>query len=166
MRSLEQVTGQGDIQTVAELADEIWKEYFVDIIGQSQVDYMLSHFQSIPAITEQIESGQEYYLLNIDDRPAGYLSLLPDISGGKMMISKLYLKKKFRGSGAGRYLLDFVVQQCKKRGQGSLWLTVNRYNHQAIDWYLGRGFTVMAEKKKDIGAGYFMDDFIMEIKIN
>jgi ribosomal protein S18 acetylase RimI-like enzyme len=165
MRSLEQVAGQHDIQVVAKLADEIWHEYFVSIIGRSQVDYMLDQFQSVPAITDQIENGQEYYLLKLDDLPAGYLSLVPDAAGDRVMISKLYVKKNFRGTGAGRYLLEFVLQQCKNRSRHSVWLTVNRHNQPAIEWYLKIGFDVTDEKKKDIGGGYFMDDFIMEMAV-
>ncbi len=165
MRSIKQVTEQRDIHAVAELANEIWNEYFVDIIGQPQVNYMLRHFQSVPAITAQLESGQEYYLLKIDSKLVAYLSLISDGSKDKMMISKIYVKQAIRGSGLGDYLLDFVKQQCKKKQLDSIWLTVNRNNQSTIDWYLRKGFKVTAEIKKDIGAGYFMDDFTMEMAI-
>jgi ribosomal protein S18 acetylase RimI-like enzyme len=163
MRSIKRVTEQRDIQAVAELAYEIWNEYFVDMIGQAQVNYMLSHFQSVPAITAQLESGQEYYLLKLDAKPVGYLSLVSDSPGDKLMISKIYVKQTIRGSGLGNYLLDFVKDQCQKRDIHSIWLTVNRNNQSTIDWYLSRGFKVTDEIKKDIGAGYFMDDLVMEM---
>ena len=165
MRSITHVTQQHEIQAVAELAYEIWNEYFVDIIGQPQVDYMLSHFQSVPTITAQVESGQEYYLLEIDANLVGYLSLILDSSERKIMISKIYVKQLTRGAGAGCYLLDYVKDQCEKRNFNTIWLTVNRNNQSTIDWYLRRGFKVTGEVNKDIGAGYFMDDLIMEMTI-
>ena len=163
MRSIKQVTEQRDIQAVAELANEIWNEYFVDIIGQAQVDYMLDHYQSVSAITAQLESGQEYYLLKRDSKLVAYVSLILDSPRDKVMISKLYVKQTIRGEGVGLYLLDFVKGQCKRKGLHSIWLTVNRNNQSTIDWYLRRGFEVTAETRKDIGEGYFMDDFIMEM---
>lgn len=165
MRSIKQVTEQRDIQAVAELANEIWNEYFVDIIGQAQVDYMLGHYQSVSAITAQLESGQEYYLLKLDSRLVAYLSLISDSPRDKMMISKIYVKQTIRGEGIGLYLLDFVKDQCKRKGLHSIWLTVNRNNQSTIDWYLRRGFKVTGETRKDIGEGYFMDDFIMEMAL-
>ena len=161
MRSIKQVTEQCDIQAVAELANEIWNEYFVDIIGQAQVDYMLDHYQSVSAITAQLESGQEYYLLKLDNKLVAYVSLITDSPRDKVMISKLYVKQTIRGEGVGIFLLDFVKGQCKRKGIHSIWLTVNRNNQSTIDWYLRRGFKVTAETSKDIGQGYFMDDFIM-----
>jgi len=165
MRSIKQVTEQRDIQAVAELANEIWNEYFVDIIGQAQVDYMLEHYQSVSAITAQLESGQEYYLLKLDSKLVAYVSLISDNPRGKVMISKLYVKQIIRGEGVGLYLLDFVKGECIKKGIHSIWLTVNRHNQSTIDWYLRRGFKVTAETRKDIGEGYFMDDFIMEMPL-
>lgn len=165
MLSIKQVTQQCEIQAVAELAYEIWNEHFVDIIGQDQVDYMLSHFQSIPAITAQIESDQEYYLLKLGTKPVGYLSLISDSVEGKMMISKIYVNQIIRGAGVGCYLLDFAKEQCEKRNLHVIWLTVNRNNQSTIDWYLRRGFEVTSEVKKDIGAGYYMDDLILEMAI-
>jgi diamine N-acetyltransferase len=162
MHSIKQVTEQPDILIVTELACEIWNEHFVDIIGKPQVDYMLSHFQSASAITAQLESGQEYYLLQLDGKPVAYLSLISNISEGRMMISKIYVKQIARGTGAGRYLLDFVKDQCEKRNLHTIWLTVNRNNQSTINWYLRRGFKVTDEINKDIGAGYFMNDLIME----
>lgn len=165
MRSIKQVTEQCDIQAVAELANEIWNEYFVDLIGQAQVDYMLDHYQSVSAITAQLESGQQYYLLKLDNKLVAYVSLVSDSPRDKVMISKLYVKQAIRGEGVGLYLLDFVKGQCKRKGIHSIWLTVNRNNQSTIDWYLRRGFKVTAETRKDIGEGYFMDDFIMEMAL-
>ena len=165
MRSIIQVTDCDTVQIVADLADEIWNEHFPAIIGQAQVDYMLSTLQSADAISAQLNTGQEYYLLYYGGEPAGYLSLIADTDLRKMMISKIYIKRTSRGSGSGRYLLDFVKQQCNDRGLELIWLTVNRHNHETIAWYKRRGFVVSDEVKKDIGGGFFMDDFVMELAI-
>ena len=46
-----------DYNTIADLADIIWKEHYIPIIGIPQVDYMLKKFQSAKAIKEQISDG-------------------------------------------------------------------------------------------------------------
>ena len=51
-----------EIQNIATLAEEIWNQHFVPIIGKAQVDYMVEKFQSYPALKSQIENdGYEYY---------------------------------------------------------------------------------------------------------
>ena len=47
-----------------------------------------------------------------------------------------------------------------------VWLTVNRHNSQAIEWYQRKGFTITDEQKADIGRGFYMDDFIMELTVS
>jgi hypothetical protein len=62
-------------------------------------------------------------------------------------------------------MLDFVESECKQRNLNTIWLTVNRFNHGPVEWYSRNGFETVDEVKKDIGGGFFMDDYIMEKKI-
>ena len=165
MNFCEKVDNESCIRNVASLAHEIWNQHFVPIIGQAQVDYMLDKFQSVNAITKQLNEGFEYYIISSDKTKAGYLGLLPDINSGKMMISKIYVRKELRGSGVGNSAIEFVKNLCRNRNINTIWLTVNRYNDDTIEWYLRKGFVIVQEVKKDIGNGFFMDDYIMEMKV-
>lgn len=42
---------------------------------------------------------------------------------------------------------------------------MNRFNSHTIDIYRHFGFTVIREEKNDIGGGYYMDDYIMEVPV-
>jgi len=50
----------------------------------------------------------------------------------------------------------------REKGCGRLVLAVNKNNRAAIDAYLKHGFRVADAVVKDIGAGFVMDDYIME----
>ena len=126
---------------------------------------MLDKFQSSTAIASQLQSGAEYYLVSAGDQCTGYMGLIPDPENHKMMISTLYVRREARGTGLGALLLDFANRECETRGIATLWLTVNRFNHAPVDWYRRKGFTIVDEVKKDIGGGFYMDDFIMEKKL-
>jgi GNAT superfamily N-acetyltransferase len=154
-----------DIAVVARLAQEIWSQHFTPIIGASQVDYMLGKFQSVEAIMSQVDSGWEYYLAVIDNEAVGYAGLVPDISNKRLMLSKIYVRQSARGQGVGKSILDYVERKCRSEGLATLWLTVNRFNDGPISWYQKCGFVTVDEVKKDIGSGYFMDDYIMEKSI-
>ena len=160
-----QVSNPGDIAVVERLAHEIWSQHFTPIIGASQVEYMLGKFQSVEAILSQINSGWEYYLTMVDNEAVGYAGLVPDISNKRLMLSKIYVRKSARGKGVGKSILDYVERKCGLEGIDTLWLTVNRFNNGPISWYERFGFVIVDEVKKDIGSGYFMDDYIMEKSI-
>lgn len=153
------------IAIVERLAREIWTEHFTPIIGASQVEYMLEKFQSADAMMGQISHGGKYYLAMVDNKPVGYAGLVPDMNDKRMMLSKLYVKDAARGKGVGKAILDFIEYKCELEGLSTLWLTVNRFNNSPIAWYKRHGFKTVDEVKKDIGGGYFMDDYIMEKNI-
>ena len=160
------VTEQHEITAVSAMAEEIWRQHFIPIIGEAQVKYMLAKFQSDEAITDQISNGYEYYLVKRSDTLAGYFGLVPDQKSKSTMISKLYTRLAVRGSGLGKGILRFIEVRGQELGSSRLWLTVNRFNHGPVSWYLRRGFEITQEVKTDIGGGFFMDDFIMEKDIS
>lgn len=126
---------------------------------------MLAKFQSVDAIAAQIESGWEYYLAKVNGAAAGFAGLVPEHDRKKMMLSKIYVKESCRGQGVGRAMLDFIEAQCKTSGFVTLWLTVNRFNNGPIEWYKRHGFVIVDEVRKDIGQGFYMDDFILEKRV-
>jgi ribosomal protein S18 acetylase RimI-like enzyme len=164
MSTFEKVREQASIDIVASLANEIWGQHFVSIIGRDQVDYMLEKFQSSNAIAKQLNEGYEYYIISNDHKNVGYLGLLSDENLSRMMVSKIYIKSEARKLGVGSLALKFSKELCKKRNIKTIWLTVNKHNKDTIEWYLRKGFVVIEEVKKDIGSSFFMDDYIMEIK--
>ncbi len=162
MFKITQAKDKKEILIVAALANEIWNDHFVPIIGKKQVDYMLDRFQSEGAITAQINEGFEYYLLGVDNNNAGYIGLVPDPAESSLMISKIYIKKSCRGIGVGNEALDFIEKICRQHSLNKIFLTVNKNNLKTIQWYADNGFIKVDSVVKDIGNGYVMDDYIME----
>ena len=160
--AISKLVKEEDVAAVAKLAEIIWREHFTPIIGADQVAYMLDKFQSSEAISSQMATGTEYYMARVDGSLVGYAALIPDPPNSRMMISKLYVTHDLRGAGVGSRLLAYTEQECAKRRLTLLWLTVNRFNDGPIQWYLRNGFRKVDEVKKDIGGGFYMDDFIME----
>ena len=162
MVNMVEVRSREQIAEVALLAQEIWQEHYVPIIGQEQVDYMLSEFQSEQAIKEQIADDYEYYLLIDGERNAGYVAVVPGLSDASLMLSKIYVKHSARGHGFGKRMLEYVEQLCRQRGIETIWLTVNKNNRDSIAWYQRMGFRNMGPTVQDIGHDFVMDDFRME----
>jgi len=154
-----------DIHLVAHLAHKIWNQHYVSIIGQRQVDYMLDKFQDADAIKNQIENGYEYYMIFHKKNPCGYLALVSNTIEKKMMISKIYIDSDFRNLKLGSQLMEFTIEETKKRAFKCIWLTVNINNFKSIEWYKNKGFSIKEKIKIDIGNGFVMDDYLMEMPL-
>lgn len=154
-----------EIGHVVTLAHEIWKSHYVPIVGQEQVDYMLEMFQSLPAISAQIENGYHYYLVREREEDIGYFALLPEYPSASMLLSKIYVRSAWRGQGVGKQIVVFAEKVCGEHGFKTLWLTVNKRNSGSIAFYIGMGFKKEAEVVNDIGKGFVMDDYRMRKSI-
>lgn len=158
--TIEKVSTDAQIETVAQLACEIWNQHFVPIIGKAQVDYMVEKFQSRRAISEQIASGYFYYLLKAQDDYVGYAGLCSEQD--ELFLSKLYIRASDRGKGYGRKALEFIEERAKEKGLGKITLTVNKNNTDTIKAYEKLGFANLGSFVQDIGGGFVMDDYRME----
>lgn len=151
-----------DISTVQQLAREIWEEHYLPIIGQQQIDYMLDLFYSTEKIQKELEEGVYWEILYLENEAIGYL--VCEVEKENIQLSKLYLKSKVRGKGLGKFLIDRSIEIAKENNKNSIRLNVNKNNTQSIAFYERVGFLKVEEGVFDIGNGYFMDDFIYEMK--
>ena len=158
----EVVTGD-DVARLAGLADGVWHECFPGIITAGQIDYMVAKVQSVPALTGQLAEGYRYFIVGDGRSDVGYIGLHPEPDA--MFLSKLYLIKDARGHGYSSEMLAFVKGLCAASGIGTIRLTVNRGNAQAIAVYRAAGFKTVREQQADIGGGYIMDDYVMELRV-
>ena len=156
------VQSEDQIAEVARLADITWRDHYIPIVGQAQVEYMLEKFQSEKAIADQIADGYEYYLLTEEGEGRGYLAVVKDENDRSLFLSKIYVLKSARGCGYGRKLLAYAENLCREQGLKTIWLTVNKNNTASIAWYLEMGFKKTGPIVQNIGNGFVMDDYRME----
>lgn len=153
--------GAADVPLLAKLADEIWRQHFIPIIGEKQVDYMLDWFQDTEAIAAQMTEGMAYFLAYADGEAVGYCACKQEPE--KLFLSKLYVRAAFRGQGVGRALFDAACG-CLE-GRKAVYLTVNKHNSRTIAIYKRMGFAVTDSVVAEIGGGFVMDDYIMTMQM-
>jgi len=151
-----------DAKLIETIAGPIWQQHYSNIIGREQVDYMLAKFQSESAISTQIQSGIEYFLIYENQMACGYMALQakPEV----LFISKFYLNEQSRGKGIGRLMLDKARSVARLKRLSRLELTVNKEN-PALAAYLKLGFEILGAVKIDIGNGFVMDDYRMQQRL-
>jgi ribosomal protein S18 acetylase RimI-like enzyme len=149
-------------ELIARLAQQCWPHQYIPIIGQAQVDYMLAKFQSAESIHEQISGGRSYEIIyGAEGEPLGYLGY--DLGEDRLFLSKLYILPQHQRRGVGRWAL---LELCQRHPGLDIHLTVNKQNHNAINFYLQNGFVKSEPLVADIGQGYVMDDWKMIKKAN
>ncbi len=154
------------VSELSQLSGAIFSEYYTSlgIMSEQQSKYMVDMFFSEVAIGKQMShDGYQYYFLCDKGVKLGFCAVQPQ--DGKLFLSKLYLSAECRGKGYGRQTIDFVEGLCLGMGLRAVWLTVNRANKHSIGFYQRSGFKILREEDAEIGNGYIMDDYIMELNL-
>lgn len=162
------------IRELGALSTAIVKEHFDPIIGAEQNDYMIARFNTPQAIADQLANhGYRYFFVCDPDasasagpaeRHVGFLAFYqrePD----ELYLSKFYLRKDQRGRGLSRDMCRFVVDNAHALGCNRITLNVNRDNYQAILAYEHLGFQKIRAEKNPIGSGFYMDDFVYQLRV-
>lgn len=164
MFTIRKCENEQDIKTIAELAKIIWNEYFISLLTQAQIDYMVEKFQSYPALSHAIqEEGYTYFMGFENEQLIGYCGVRVDDQ--RLFLSKLYVKKEARGQGISSKLFQQAVEFAKAHKLQAIYLTCNKYNQHSMDVYQHKGFNIIDAQVTDIGQGYIMDDYVLELSL-
>lgn len=151
-----------DIPVIRDLALQIWPATYQAILTPGQVDYMLNLFYSEDSLREQM-GHTRFIIVKENDIPVGFASY-GSIEPGVYKLNKIYVLLSQQGKGTGRYIIGQVVNDIRLLGASRLQLNVNRFN-RARDFYKKLGFAVIGEEDIDIGNGYYMNDYVMEMNL-
>lgn len=159
------VTTKDQLQVVADLAKKIWPVTYATILSKEQLHYMLDRFYNLKALQKQLENGQVFYLAQNENQEfVGFVSYEINCESNKTKIHKIYVLPETQGTGIGKQLLDLVKTKAQENQQTAIFLNVNKYNN-AQNFYQKLGFTITKEEVIDIGNGYVMDDYVMEVLV-
>jgi diamine N-acetyltransferase len=153
-----------DIPLIRQLTLQVWPQTYASILSPGQIDYMLGMMYSEASLTRQINDGAQFIFVYEDTEPVGFASY-QEIKPGIWKLHKIYVLISQQGKGTGKFVIDHIVKEINQQGAKALQLQVNR-NNKAKGFYERLGFVVVEEIKLDIGNGFFMDDYIMELVIN
>ena len=151
-----------ELPILESLALEIWPHTYSDIITKEQMDFMLNWMYSTETLSKQLKAGHEFYILRKDSRDIGFLAIEQEST--ELKVNKVYVLPSLQGIGAGKQLMHKAIERAKAKQCSNIFLQVNRAN-TAKFFYDKLGFTIRREEKFDIGHGFFMDDYIMELKV-
>ena len=142
------------------------REFSAREVAEASLERIASLDGKVHAFVETTEQlaleGYRYFLMEDEGRAVGYCGVQP--RDGRLFLSKVYLLHEARGQGRFRQMLEYLRGLCREVGARTIWLTVNRRNERAIGAYRRAGFREVRAQVTDIGGGYVMDDYVMELE--
>ena len=154
-----------DLPIVQSIGTATYFPTYGHLLGQEQVDYMLGKFYSIPALTAQLIEGHTFLIAEEGSKDLGFVSYsITDHDQYVVKLHKLYVLPEAHGKGLGKFLINEVCNKAREAGAKSLQLNVNRYN-KAKDFYEKAGFKIKETVDIEIGNGFFMNDYVMELPL-
>jgi ribosomal protein S18 acetylase RimI-like enzyme len=166
MISIEKIN-EDHLPEVQKIALKTWPKTFANILSPKQIDYMLDWMYDIEALRTQMNEKRHEFLLGAENgNNLGFASYEINHGGSqKTKIHKIYILPETQGKGVGKKLLLAVSEIALKNRNTHLFLNVNKYNQNAIDFYSHLGFYEAFKEVIDIGNGFVMDDVVMELKL-
>lgn len=149
------------IPIIKAIADSTWPVTYSEILTPGQLSYMLEMIYSEESLQDQIQKGQQFIIAYDENDAVAFAAYSPKENCSFIYkLHKIYILPNQQGKGLGKFLIDYIVQDIAPCS--TLHLNVNRHN-KARFFYEKMGFKIIKEEDIDIGNGYFMNDYVMEL---
>lgn len=135
---------QEDAELLAKLGRETFYDAFVNnpMMPKVDLDVYLGEAFTVSQITDEINEPHAAFLLaEINGQAVGYAKLIPSglesvvVAKNSVKLKRLYVRQKFIGAGIGAGLLSRCLDEAKRGGYQTIWLTVWEHNKKARDFY-------------------------------
>jgi diamine N-acetyltransferase len=154
-----------DIPLVRQLTFAIWPQTYSHMISQQQIDYMLEQMYNPTTLQKQMEEDECKFIIVYDDAEPVAFASYNETEPQLWKLNKIYILPSQQGKGTGKFIIHYIVDEIKQKAAKALQLQVNREN-KAKDFYENLGFEIIKTADFDIGNGYFMNDYVMELKLD
>lgn len=125
----------------------------------------LENTYSLTKIEKSITKPDNVYFVALNDNEVIGFAKMKIESAHKVIkpakqseLQKIYILKEFHGTGAGKGLIDAVINQSKEIGTEQLWLDVEIHNLKAKRFYEKNGFSKVGDHSFVIGTQLFNYD--------
>ena len=153
-----------NIPLIRQLTFEIWPKTYSNIISKEQIDYMLEQMYNPATLQKQMEEEGCTFIIVYDDKEPVAFASYNEIEPQLWKLNKIYILSTQQGKGTGKFIINYIVDEIKIKHAKALQLQVNREN-KAKDFYVKLGFKIIQTANFDIGNGYFMNDYVMELTL-
>lgn len=150
-------TTEEDISIISEIADKVVADTYAQFSTSEMTDHVLKTIFSSKNVTDEINKGNAYTIVNLNCEDAGFLmySNASDYDselGGGTYVAHMYLKEFARNKKIATKFLSNLPHP--------VYLKINRDN-TAVNVLKHCGFKILQTVTTDLGDGYSEEDFLM-----
>lgn len=156
-----------DIPLIREMARKTFPATYSEILSREQTDYMMEWMYSPESLRDQMERQGHVYYIACEDNEPGRLCLRPATGiPGCSICKKSTCCPPFRNAGWGASCSSTrsPLSGNSLGGPCTMELNVNRDN-PALGFYEHMGMKKVRQGDFPIGNGYYMNDYIMALRI-
>lgn len=153
---------QKDINTIISIARKTWPVAYASILSTAQIEYMLEQFYNENILKQRIDNGNDFFIIYEDSIALGFIELEYNQNAHISKLHKIYVLPAAQGKQIGKKLLHFAISESQSNSQSGISLNVNKYN-TAKSFYEKMGFVQVDEVDINIGNGYYMNDYVMQL---
>ena len=148
--------GSEDAEQLHELFTRIFCDTFAHLYRPDDLDAFLSGFSIDGWRTQLSDPAFAFRLAQSAETAVGYakvgpLNLPVEAPHGSVMLYQLYVDGAYHGAGVGKDLMDWVVEEARRRDAPALYLTVFTDNHRARRFYERYGFELAGRYEFMVG---------------
>jgi N-acetylglutamate synthase-like GNAT family acetyltransferase len=152
-----------DIPTIQQIAEEIWRPTYGQILSEEETVYMLDLMYRTEVLKNQIEGHIHFFIVEEPSHALGYFAF-EQTGNTHAKLHKIYLRPQKKSTGIGTEIIQFLKNWATERSVETIELNVNKKN-SAVLFYEKMGFERISEVVLDIGQGYVFDDYVMQLRV-
>ena len=157
-----------DAATLDRLFDASFCDTFAHLYRAEDLEAFLASFGIADWEAELNDPAFAFRLAEADNIAAGYVKLGPmklpaQTSRRALVLDQLYVLKAHHGTGIAKALMDWAIEEARRRDAEELYLTVYVDNHRARRFYDRYGFVAVG--RYDFMVGNHVDEDIIMRKV-
>lgn len=149
-----------DTAALAALGRKTFVDTFGDLYAAGDLQSFLGQTYSEKAIAAELKNADLLWqVAEMDGELVGYCKLFkgmeldyPNAEASAYQLKQLYILDQYQGKGAAHQLMQWALQQARNAGASQMALSVYCDNIRAQRFYLGYGFSHVADAEFHVGS--------------
>lgn len=157
-----------DAATIDRLFNTVFCDAFRHLYRPEDLDAFLSSFGVSDWEAELADPARAFRIAEANGEAVAYVKLGPlkfavEAQGPSLLLEQLYVLRDHHGAGVAQALMDWALDEAKRRGARQLYLTVYIDNPRARRFYDRYGFEAVG--RYDFMVGSQADEDIVMMKV-
>lgn len=158
-----------DLALLQEISIETFTDTFSNFNTAKDIQDYLDRAYNDEQLQKELNcQASFFFLMTVDEQPAGYLKLnidqaqTEDMGSQTLEIERIYVRRAFKRMGIGTWLLELAQEEAKKLGKHSIWLGVWEDNQKALAFYQRNDFIYHGQHSFFVGDDEQTDLILMK----